>query len=177
MSSVFEEEEEELDAREDGHDGDERRDREVTLNSMTLLGIFFALVLICGLCFGVGFSLGRRGASASASDVAAPTKTEKAGVLAEPVEYHAKPSASAQGSAVVPTVPHETAEREPIDTAAKDEPAEGRESAKAPKVQDVAVREPQSPKAPVKAAVVPAAASAPGTYMVQIAAGIEPCRC
>jgi hypothetical protein len=30
-----------------------RRDTELTLSSMTLLGIFFGLVLLCGLCFGL----------------------------------------------------------------------------------------------------------------------------
>ena len=39
-----------------------RRDTELTLSSMTLLGIFFGLVLLCGLCFGLGYSMGRRGA-------------------------------------------------------------------------------------------------------------------
>lgn len=38
-----------------------RRYTEVTLSSMMLLAIFFGLVLICGLCFGLGYSLGRRG--------------------------------------------------------------------------------------------------------------------
>jgi cell division septation protein DedD len=38
-----------------------RRDTELTLSSMTLLGIFFGLVLLCGLCFGLGYTLGRHG--------------------------------------------------------------------------------------------------------------------
>ncbi len=38
-----------------------RRDTELTLSSMMLLAIFFGLVLICGLCFGLGYTLGHRG--------------------------------------------------------------------------------------------------------------------
>jgi cell division septation protein DedD len=42
-----------------------RRDTEVTLGPMMLLGLFFGLMLLCGLCFGVGYSLGSRGAHES----------------------------------------------------------------------------------------------------------------
>ena len=38
-----------------------RRDAEITLSSMTLLALFFCLVLICGLCFGLGYTMGHRG--------------------------------------------------------------------------------------------------------------------
>jgi cell division septation protein DedD len=37
------------------------REREVTLGSATLLLIFFGLVLLCGLCFGLGYTAGHRG--------------------------------------------------------------------------------------------------------------------
>jgi DedD protein len=36
-------------------------DSEITLNATTLLGIFFGLVLVCGVFFGFGYSTGRRG--------------------------------------------------------------------------------------------------------------------
>lgn len=35
-----------------------RRDSELTLGSGALLGIFFVFVVICGLCFGLGYSVG-----------------------------------------------------------------------------------------------------------------------
>ena len=38
-----------------------RRDTELTVGPMMLLGIFGGLMLLCGLCFGVGYSLGSRG--------------------------------------------------------------------------------------------------------------------
>jgi cell division septation protein DedD len=42
-----------------------RRDTELTLGAGTLLLIFFGLVLLCGLCFGLGYTVGRRGARPS----------------------------------------------------------------------------------------------------------------
>ncbi len=36
-------------------------DSEITLSATTLLGIFFGLVLVCGVFFGFGYSTGRRG--------------------------------------------------------------------------------------------------------------------
>ena len=50
MRGVFDEEEQ--------RPAHQRRDRELTLGSGTLLAIFFGLVLICGVCFGLGYSVG-----------------------------------------------------------------------------------------------------------------------
>jgi cell division protein FtsN len=69
-----------------------RNETEVTLGSGMLLAIFFGLVLVCGLCFGLGYAVGRRGsppASASAQlQAGAPTdlQTDSA---------HPKPSPTA----------------------------------------------------------------------------------
>ena len=35
-----------------------RRDREMTLGAGALLGLVFALLLVCGLCFGLGYAVG-----------------------------------------------------------------------------------------------------------------------
>jgi DedD protein len=37
------------------------RDREMTLGPMKVAGLFFGLALLCGLCFGLGYSIGRGG--------------------------------------------------------------------------------------------------------------------
>ena len=37
-----------------------RNDRELTLSTGAILGIFFGLVLLCGICFGVGYNTGRK---------------------------------------------------------------------------------------------------------------------
>jgi len=39
---------------------DDSRDREISLGTGTILGIFFALALLCALFFGLGYSMGRR---------------------------------------------------------------------------------------------------------------------
>ncbi len=50
------------------------RDREISLGTSFIVGIFFALVLICGIFFAFGYSLGRRSAL-PASGIPAPTST------------------------------------------------------------------------------------------------------
>ncbi len=64
-----------------------RRDTELTLGPMLLLGIFFCLVLLCGLCFGLGYSMGSRGAQAATTagqQPGAQASLPAAGSLAKP---------------------------------------------------------------------------------------------
>jgi cell division septation protein DedD len=68
-----------------------RRDTELTLGSGTLLAIFFGLVIICGLCFGLGYALGHRGTQNAAT--AAPDADTPQAVAGGSA---AKPSAAAQ---------------------------------------------------------------------------------
>ena len=70
-----------------------RRDTELTLRSTTLLAIFFGLVLICGLCFGLGYAVGRHGSQepSAASQAAAGAQTSLQADGSRP-----KPSAIAQ---------------------------------------------------------------------------------
>ena len=68
-----------------------RRDTELTLGSGTLLAIFFGLVLLCGLCFGLGYAIGHRGTQNAAA--AAPAANAPESVQAGSV---AKPSAGGQ---------------------------------------------------------------------------------
>lgn len=88
MRGVFDEEE--LRPTQHGHD------RELTLGSGMLLVIFFGLVLICGVCFGLGYALGRRGSQepaglqvASATQASAqtiPSKAKPSAVTANPMQ-------------------------------------------------------------------------------------------
>jgi DedD protein len=85
MRSVFDEE--------DVESAREHNDAELTLGSGTLLAIFFGLVLLCGLCFGMGYAIGHRGPAAAATAPAQPA-TEQ-----EPLQASGsipKPSAVAQ---------------------------------------------------------------------------------
>lgn len=69
-----------------------RPDTVLTLGPMMLLGIFFVLLLLCGLCFGVGYSMGSRSAHESP-----PTGQQPgAGTAVPTAGSHSKPSAVAQ---------------------------------------------------------------------------------
>jgi DedD protein len=69
-----------------------RRDTELTLSSMTLLAIFFGLVLLCGLCFGLGYTVGHRG---SQPPLAAMQPSTGSQAELQPEITHPKPSATA----------------------------------------------------------------------------------
>jgi DedD protein len=61
------------------YEEENENESEITLNAGTLLGIFFGLVLVCGVFFGFGYSMGRRGTTAPANttDAAPPTNTQE----------------------------------------------------------------------------------------------------
>lgn len=82
-SAVFDDDEEEA-------GGAVQPDREFTLGTGTLLLLFFALVLLCGLCFGVGFSLGQRSASLPAAT--RNVTAQSASAMPTPVHADNKPS-------------------------------------------------------------------------------------
>lgn len=66
-------------------------DREMTLGTSVIIGIFFGLILICAIFFAFGYSLGRRSAL-PASGVAAPAATQDTG------SNSAKPSSGVPAS-------------------------------------------------------------------------------
>jgi len=66
------------------------RDTELTLGPWVLIGLSAGLVLLCGLCFGAGYRMGR-GATQTA---AAPTTQPAAPATTATDAGHAKPSAS-----------------------------------------------------------------------------------
>jgi DedD protein len=73
-----------------------RHDTELTLSSTSLLLIVFGLVLLCGLCFGVGYATGHRGSQDSAALVQPASALPAA---AQSDSGLPKPSANAQASA------------------------------------------------------------------------------
>ena len=80
------------------------RDTELTLGSGTLLAMFFGLVLICGLCFGLGYAVGRHGsgeatAAMPQSATAAQTSFQANGSLSKPSAIVQPVSAAATQSA------------------------------------------------------------------------------
>jgi len=78
-------------------------DRELTLSSTTLLAIFFGLVLICGLFFGLGYTLGRR--SSETTNGAGPVQSASTPANPLPSDLRPKPSAAAQPTVVTPPTP------------------------------------------------------------------------
>lgn len=57
----------------DDHDELDHDDRELTLSTASILGIFFGLVLLCGLFFGFGYKVGSHKAAAPAATTATDT--------------------------------------------------------------------------------------------------------
>lgn len=183
MRTVFEEEEElapngPRQKRGEDHEygPDQGPDRELTISSTTLLAIFFGLVLICGLFFGFGYTLGRRSNLEASQLPAAPISDS------QPTVSASKPSAASQPASTA-TLP--SADPQAVDAsaspAADSEPQEDSSQAKTPETpanpapQIVKPALPllaQSPAPAPQAATVPAAA--PTGIMVQIAAISNP---
>lgn len=68
------------------------RDREMTLGTSFIIGIFFALVLICAIFFAFGYSLGRRSALPASGTPAATAASQDTG------SSNAKPSSGVPAS-------------------------------------------------------------------------------
>jgi DedD protein len=88
-----------------------RRDTELTLGSGMLLAIFFGLVLLCGLCFGLGYAVGHRGSQPS---VVAETQPAAGSSPVGAGSSLAKPSAT-QLAPQPPPPPSTDAEQPPAD--------------------------------------------------------------
>jgi DedD protein len=67
------------------------KDSELTLRPATLLGIFLGLVLICGVFFGFGYSVGRRATSGGSIDASVDSDAQETDT---PAPATAKPSAA-----------------------------------------------------------------------------------
>lgn len=116
MAGVFDEREAEQ--------AEQRHETELTLGSGTLLLIFFGLVLLCGLCFGFGYSMGHRGQSGgSTATVLGP------GVAADVHADGTQPKSAVDSQAVAAAEPDtqpalgSSPEKAPEAVAATDAPA------------------------------------------------------
>lgn len=74
-------------------------DMEFTLGSTSLLVLFFALVLLCGVCFGLGYSFGHRGESTTASTGQPAVNVDESALTGT---ARAKPSATAPPAVTPP---------------------------------------------------------------------------
>lgn len=102
-----------------------RNERELTLSTGAILGIFLALVLLCGACFGVGYNMGRKSAPAplalndGTGDAITDTSSVPKPAAGSPVETPPAPAPAAATPKPAPIVrkppvtPPVTAESEP----------------------------------------------------------------
>ena len=141
----------------------DEQDREISLGTTTILGIFFALALLCAVFFGFGYSLGGRSAQpvASPPETRAPDNNSSKPTPGVPAsQTTAKPSADATQSAIVPI-------DSPASSAQDNQPAADLTPVKA--IVPSTRPDPSMTKS-AAAVAVPAAAVSPGSSVVQVAA-------
>jgi DedD protein len=138
------------------------QDREISLGTTTILGIFFALALLCAVFFGFGYSMGRRSAQAAINPTELTTRADANVIKPAP----GNPAAVKQSAAVTADSPDSTTPdnetASPIDIAKPTPPATRPDPIPQP-----------LPSAPTKAPVampVSTAAPSPGSSVVQVAA-------
>ncbi len=146
------------------------QDTEITLGTGRLLGLFFGFVLVCGIFFGIGFTMGRSAAAAGGPITTAPAVPSVA------VPTGAKPTAGKD----VPVTDCPAGQNCTPASSAAAAPADAAATAPAPEAQTEAPKAESAAAPPhTEAAVSPAAevthAAAAGTtpqpgFVVQIAA-------
>jgi DedD protein len=150
------------------------QDREISLGTATILGIFFILALLCAGFFGFGYSLGRRSVHpAPIADETTTTSPESTsskpapGNLANQATTSSKPTADTgqppAASSDAPGVVADQSQQTPSPAPVKATPTNSQPERRT---------EPVAKPTPRPAAVVPVVAAAPsaGTVLVQIAA-------
>lgn len=161
---------------------DSPADREVTLNTGTVLALFFALALICAVFFGFGYSMGRKSTQAPVTAANSATTDSPADDSAS----HAAADKPSSGSPAIQPVPGYMSQQEANDANSKStqsvatapaRPAAVTPAAPAPTHTAVAtttpapvVRTAPPPAAPTPAAAPVTTPAATGSVFVQIAA-------
>lgn len=148
-------------------DKEESEESEITLSTASLLGIFFGLVLICGVFFGFGYSMGRGSGAASSAptgnvadaDVTPVEKPQPVAVVAR--EQEDKPVADTPADSPAPAA---------VETPSLEARAE--ETPVAPVAVKAALSKPSAVPQPAGLGSAPAVATSPvgSRPMVQIAA-------
>jgi DedD protein len=146
----------------------EEPDREISLGATTILGIFFALAMLCAVFFGFGYSQGRR----SAPPAAAPAESTMApeshatkpssGVASQPASPD-KQSAASADTAVVPL-------NQPSNAPQNDRQISAPEPARAAIAEPLPTPVKSTPAKPPTPIPTPVATSSPGSSVVQVAA-------
>jgi DedD protein len=160
---------------------------EITLSTASLLGIFFGLVLVCGVFFGFGYSMGRGtgwGAHVTAPP-SSPSQPEETTAAVNPPAAPTPPLAAPASQSPAVAAPAKTDESTDADAKAPAPPAKVQEDDSQPAATDVAESTPvrhqnqalvaaigkPSAARPFAAYIPPSEApSVSGQPMVQIAA-------
>lgn len=150
----------------------DEQDREISLSTTTILGIFFALALICAVFFGFGYSMGRKSGQpvAGSAEVTAESSAASKAESGSPASTTPPASKPAAGTAQTTTVPMDS----PNDAAQESQPAspalQTKTAASSPSANPPADPAIKPVSKPVVAAS-PAVATPPtGTLVVQVAA-------
>ncbi len=160
---------------------------EITLSTASLLGIFFGLVLVCGVFFGFGYSMGRGTGAAQAtlaphSPTGNSSEADEAAVENPPAPVPAaQPAATQQDDSEAPAnaapVAHPKVVKTPMEGVAQTEKVAAPlvvPSSPATPAQLVAGKPPAGRVAPVYQTSTDTPATAAGQPMVQIAAVSRP---
>jgi DedD protein len=143
------------------------QDREISLGTTTILGIFFALALLCAVFFGFGYSMGRRSAQAAINPTELTTRAD-ANTAKPPRGSPAavKQSAATQSVATPIDSPEGTTpDDQTVSPVATTKPAA---SATRPDTTPLPIS--TAPARPLATMPVSTSAPSPGSSVVQVAA-------
>jgi DedD protein len=149
------------------------QEREISLSTTSILGIFFALALLCAVFFGFGYSMGRKSAQPVSGGAAEVTTRSENGSSKPAAGSPASPSASSTGtqSAAV-TQSAITPLGSPYTAGENNSPAPTRVRAvvASPRSEITAEVIPKPASKPAGLVPVAAALPSPGSPVVQVAA-------
>jgi DedD protein len=141
------------------------QDREISLGTTTILGIFFALAVLCAVFFGFGYSLGKRSTPPVVSAAELPAVSSES--------IASKPAPGSPATHAASTLPATPADDAATTTVVTDAPEATQPAPTLTRVKAVAAD--FRPDPPTKPALKPAAVASiapatPGLAIVQVAA-------
>jgi len=93
------------------------QEREISLSTTTILGIFFALALLCAVFFGFGYSMGRKSAQSAGGSGEVITRSENTGSKPAPGSpLTAGPGRQPAGTSQSASLPLDSPNDQPQDT-------------------------------------------------------------
>jgi DedD protein len=147
------------------------QDREISLSTTTILGIFFALALLCAAFFGFGYSMGRKSAQPVASPGEVTTRSENS--VSKPAP--GSPASSATSSTGRQAAGETRSAIMPLDSPNAEEdspqvPSPVKAAFPSPRSDVPAAVTPRHASKPLAIVPVAAALPSPGSSVVQVAA-------